>query len=68
MFMPGRARQPEWIRMKEAKRITGWSRDYLRKLAERGVITVLKPFPGAWWFYDRQELLALLNGSQKSKT
>lgn len=59
------------LRTKEVLKLTGWNRHYLDKLRQRGVIHAWQPYDGAWNWYDKTEILNVLNnidnGSSKGK-
>jgi len=57
----------DMIRAAEVRRLTGWDRRYLLKLRRLGVVKAWQPFPGAWPWYSRTEILKLSEASLKGQ-
>ena len=57
--------QHNLMRMAELLAVTGWTRQYALKLVSAGVIHQLVPYEGAWPWYYRDEVDAMVTGRQK---
>lgn len=52
----------ELIRLGEVRSLTGWSRNYVKKLRLAGVLRTLQP-PRSRAFYYRSQILKMISGS-----
>jgi hypothetical protein len=57
--------QHNLMRMAELLSETGWTRQYALKLVDAGVIHQLVPYEGAWPWYYREEIQAMVTGRKQ---
>ena len=53
----------EWIRLKDVQRLTGWSRQYVAKLQNNGVLDTRQDYRRARRWYRRSQIVKIIRGA-----